>query len=93
MSQGFGVVNTHIQDGIARGTGALIALNPQESDAQRILASRSAQYFSFTKSAIKSQSYPGSLMGAMALLRQFFSDASWYAKGNSNTRDRSIEAF
>ncbi len=93
MSQGFGVVNTHIQDGIARGSGALIALNPQESDAKRILASRSAQYFSFTKSAIKSQSYPGSLMGAMALLRQFFSDASWYAKGNSNTRDRSIEAF
>lgn len=93
MSQGFGVVNTHLQDGIARGSGALIALNPEQTDAQRILASRSAQYFSFNKSRIKKQSYPGSLMGSMALLRQFFSDAAWYAGGNSNTRDRSIEAF
>ena len=93
MSQGFGVVNTHIQDGVARGSGALIALNAIETDAQRVLSSRSAQYFSFSKSIMKSQSYPGSLMGAMALLRQFFSDANWYGKGNSNTRDRSIEAF
>ncbi len=93
MSQGFGVVNTHLQDGIARGAGALIALNAAASDAERILASRSAQYFSFNKSAVKRQSYPGSLMGSMALLRQFFSDAAWYANGNSNTRDRSIEAF
>ena len=93
MAQGFGVVNTHIQDGVARGSGALIALNALETDAQRVISSRSAQYFSFSKSRVKNQSYPGSLMGAMALLRQFFSDANWYAKGNSNTRDRSIEAF
>lgn len=93
MGQGFGIVNTHIQDGIARGSGTLIALNPKETDAQRILATRSAQYFSFSRSRVKKQSYPGSLMGSMALLRQFFSDANWYKKGNSNTRDRSIEAF
>ena len=53
MSQGFGVVNTHIQDGVARGSGALIALNAIETDAQRVLSSRSAQYFSFSKSIMQ----------------------------------------
>ncbi len=42
---GFGVVNSHIQDGIARGTGVLIALNGEGSDANRVLDDRSAQYF------------------------------------------------
>lgn len=32
-------------------------------------------------------------MGAMALLRQMYSDADWYAKGNSKTKDRSLEAL
>ena len=31
---GFGVVNSHIQDGIARGTGVLIALNGQGDDSK-----------------------------------------------------------
>lgn len=90
---GFGVVNSHIQDGIARGTGVLVALNGTGNDGDRILDDKSAQYFSFTKSVAKRQSYPTSLMGATALLRQFYSDANWYAKGNSNTKDRSIEAL
>lgn len=90
---GFGVVNSHIHDGIARGTGVLIALNAQGSDAMRILEDRSGQFFSLTKSISKKQSYPTSLMGALALLRQFYSDAEWYAKGKSNSKDRAIEAF
>ncbi|MBT8209101.1 MAG: amidohydrolase family protein [Eudoraea sp.] len=90
---GFGTVNTHIHDGIARGTGLLVALNSEGSDGERILDDQSAQYFSFNKSVAKRQSYPTSLMGAMALLRQMYHDASWYAKGNSNTRDRSLEAL
>ena len=32
-------------------------------------------------------------MGAMALLRQTYSDAKWYAAGNSDTKDRSLEAL
>ena len=90
---GFGVVNSHIQDGIARGTGVLIALNGEGSDANRVLDDRSAQYFSLDKSVVKKQSYPGSLMGALALLRQMYSDADWYAKGNAETKDRSLEAL
>lgn len=90
---GFGVVNSHIHDGIARGTGVLIALNAEGSDANRILDDRSAQYFSLDRSVLKNQSYPTSLMGTLALLRQLYSDADWYAKGNSTTKDRSLEAM
>lgn len=90
---GFGVVNSHIHDGIVRGTGVLVALNGTGDDGDRILDDTSAQYFSFSRSIAKRQSYPSSLMGSMALLRQMYSDASWYGKGNSDTKDRSLEAL
>ncbi|MAT90499.1 MAG: amidohydrolase [Flavobacteriaceae bacterium] len=90
---GFGVVGSHIMDGIARGSGILIALNDEDGDAARILDDRAAQFFSFEKSRASRQSYPTSLMGAMALLRQFYWDAEWYAKGNIDTKDRSLEAL
>ncbi|WP_027077632.1 amidohydrolase family protein [Maribacter antarcticus] len=90
---GFGVVNSHIHDGIARGTGVLIALNGEGTDANRILDDRSAHYFSLDRSVLKKQSYPTSLMGTLALLRQMYSDADWYAKGNATTKDRSLEAL
>ncbi len=90
---GFGVVNTHIMDGIARGTGVLVALNDEDDAATRILDDSSAQFFSFSKSLTSRQSYPSSLMGSLALLRQLHYDLDWYAKGNSNTRDRSLEAL
>ncbi|MGB7392790.1 MAG: amidohydrolase family protein [Pricia sp.] len=90
---GFGVVNSHIQDGIARGTGVLVALNGAGNNADRIIDDRSAQYFSFDKSVAKKQSYPTSLMGAMALLRQMYNDADWYAQGEVDTKDLSLEAL
>ncbi len=90
---GFGVLNTHIMDGIARGTGVLVALNDEGGDANRIIEDASGQYFSFSKSVTSRQSYPSSLMGAMALLRQMYYDADWYAKGNVTTKDRSLEAL
>ena len=90
---GFGTINAHIEDGIARGTGVLVALNDEASEAQRILSDKSAQYFSFKKSVASRQSYPGSLMGAMALMRQVYYDMDWYSKGNVDTKDRSLEAL
>ncbi|WP_252729827.1 amidohydrolase family protein [Zobellia uliginosa] len=90
---GFGVVNSHIQDGVARGTGVLVTLNGKGDNSNRILDDRSAQYFSFTKSIAKKQSYPSSLMGSMALLRQMYHDENWYAQGKINTKDRSLEAL
>ncbi|MGB1309154.1 MAG: amidohydrolase family protein, partial [Oceanihabitans sp.] len=90
---GFGIVNTHLQDGIIRGTGSLIALMPSSSDASRIIDNRSAQYFSARKSVQSRQSYPTSLMGTMALLRQVSYDAEWYSNGHSKVKDRALEAY
>ncbi len=42
---GFGAVNSHIQDGIARGTGVLIALSGKGNDAERLMDQSSGQYF------------------------------------------------
>lgn len=90
---GFGVVNTHLQDGIARGTGSLITLNSDASDATRVIDGKSAQYFSLERSVLSNQAYPSSLMGTTALLRQMYSDMNWYAQGKSDTKDRSLEAL
>ena len=40
LKAGFGVVNTHYQDGIIRGTGALVALNMNDGNDIRILNER-----------------------------------------------------
>ncbi|MEZ4803686.1 MAG: amidohydrolase family protein [Gelidibacter sp.] len=93
IKAGFGIVNTHIQDGIVRGTGTLIALNNKDGNDTRVIDPKSAQYLSFSKSNRSNQSYPTSIMGAMALLRQMYYDADWYAKGNVSTKDLSLEAL
>jgi imidazolonepropionase-like amidohydrolase len=93
LKAGFGVVNTHLQDGIVRGNGMLVALNPNASDAFRIIDNKSAQYLSFSKSKKSKQSYPTSRMGAMALLRQMYLDATWYGNGNAKNKDASLEAL
>lgn len=90
---GFGVVNSHIQDGVVRGTGVLLALNEAGNESERILDDASGQYLSFDRSIAKAQSYPSSLMGSMALLRQMYHDAQWYNGGNVSTTDRSLEAL
>ena len=89
---GFGVVGTHVQDGIARGTGTLIALNNSDKSV-RLLSNKISNHFGFTRSVTTNQSYPSSLMGMMALLRQMYLDESWYKSGNSKTKDLSLEAL
>ena len=93
INAGFGVVNTHLHDAIIRGNGLLIALDPTKSNAFRILDEKSGQFLSFNKSSKSNQRYPGSRMGAMALLRQTYLDADWYAKGNMKNTDLSLEAL
>jgi imidazolonepropionase-like amidohydrolase len=90
---GFGTVHTSIQDGIVRGTGALIALNDKGDNSVRVLDPSSAQFLSFSKSVQSRQSYPTSLMGSMALLRQMYNDANWYEAGKSETTDLALEAL
>ena len=93
VKAGFGVVNTHVPDGIVRGNGLLVALNSNASNNTRILDHNSAQYLSFQKSVKSNQVYPNSLMGKMALIRQLYLDANWYSKGGIKTKDLSIEAL
>ncbi len=92
LKAGFGVVGTHVPNGIARGTGTLVALNNFEKKNQ-LLVDKMTNHFAFTKSATTNQSYPSSLMGMMALLRQMYHDLDWYKKGNSATKDLSLEAL
>ncbi|PQJ23537.1 amidohydrolase [Tenacibaculum sp. SG-28] len=93
LNIGFGTVNTHVDDGIMQGNGLLVALNTEETDAYRILNRRSGNYLSFSKSNTSKQSYPTSRMGAIALLKQTYMDAEWYAKGNAKNKDLALEAL
>ncbi|GAB4094354.1 amidohydrolase family protein [Flaviaesturariibacter terrae] len=73
---GFGTVLTHVKDGIARGTGALVTLK-SDRDNTVLLRERASANYSFSKGS-STQAYPSSLMGSIALLRQTYLDAQWY---------------
>ena len=70
---GFGAVVAHQQDGIARGTGVLVALG-NERDNLLVIKENAAAFYSFNRGS-SSQDYPTSLMGAIALIRQTYLDA------------------
>lgn len=73
---GFGTVLTHVKDGIARGTGAVVTLSDDRENFSLVKEKASANY-SFNKGT-STQSYPNSMMGMIALLRQTYLDAQWY---------------
>ncbi|MFT3703191.1 MAG: amidohydrolase family protein [Agriterribacter sp.] len=73
---GFGTVLTHQKDGIARGTGTVVTLADLKENLV-IVKGRASAHYSFNKGS-STQGYPGSLMGAIALLRQTYLDAAWY---------------
>ena len=73
---GFGSVLTHQKDGIARGTGAFVTLANQ-ADNFVLLKDKASANYSFNKGT-SAQSYPSSMMGMIALLRQTYLDAQWY---------------
>lgn len=87
---GFGAVQTVVKDGIARGSGALITLASEKDNEVVIRPDAGAQY-SFDKGSAKT-SYPSSLMGSIALLRQTYYDAQWYLQQNKEY-NISLEAF
>lgn len=78
---GFGTVLTHQKDGIARGTGVVVTL-ADEKENLVIVKDRASAHYSLSKGT-STQSYPSSLMGCIALLRQTYLDAQWY-RGNTN---------
>ncbi len=73
---GFGTVLTHVKDGIARGTGTVVML-ADEKENFSIIKEKASAHYSFNKGT-STQSYPGSMMGMIALLRQTYLDAQWY---------------
>ncbi len=92
LKSGFGAVLIHRFDGLARGTGALVA--PGSGPANELLLeSEVAAFYSFKKGSSQ-QKYPSSLMGAVALLRQTEYDAKWYAgPGIEKERNFGLEAW
>jgi imidazolonepropionase-like amidohydrolase len=73
---GFGTVLSHQKDGITRGTGTVVTL-ANDVDNYLIVKDKASAHLSFNKGT-STQSYPGSLMGTIALLRQTYLDAQWY---------------
>ena len=89
---GFGAVLTHQRDGISRGTGTLVTLANLPDNLVVLKEKASAQY-SFSRGT-STQSYPSSLMGVIALLRQTYIDAAWYKnKPAGEGKNLSLEAF
>tara|TARA_B100002052_G_scaffold12690_2_gene10209 strand:- start:10912 stop:13896 length:2985 start_codon:yes stop_codon:yes gene_type:complete len=83
LSNGFGSVLTHSQDGILRGVAAFVSLS-NKTDNQNILISNAAAMYSFKK-GVSTQKNPTSLMGSIALIRQCFLDAEWYRNQKNQT--------
>jgi hypothetical protein len=73
---GFGTVLSHMRDGIARGTGTVVTLANSKENLV-ILKEKASAHYSFSKGT-STQSYPGSMMGSIALLRQSHLDGQWY---------------
>lgn len=88
---GFGTALTLQRDGIARGTAALLLLGDQPA-GQLVVKDRAAMCFSFDKGTA-TQDYPSSLMGSIALLRQTYLDAQWYATAKEKEYNASLEAL
>lgn len=76
LANGFTAVHTNSMDGVFRGQGVVVDL-AQGLPAESILGP-GFHGLSFDKGTSK-QLYPSSLMGSIALMRQTFADAQWYA--------------
>lgn len=89
---GFGSVLSYSHDGIARGSSALVSIGDGKENSLIIIPEVAAHY-SFSKGSSK-QSYPSSLMGRIALLRQTYLDAEWYRKDKKREEQNlSLEAW
>ncbi|MCF0039606.1 amidohydrolase family protein [Dyadobacter fanqingshengii] len=89
---GFGTVLIHSHDGIVRGNGAVVTLTDEAAN-KALLKRKASAHFSFSKGS-SSQTYPSSTMGVVALLRQNYYDADWYAKTEKvKENNLSLEAF
>ncbi len=77
-SQGFTVVLSVPQEGIFRGKSVLVMLADGKAPNDVIVKPVVAQHIAFIR-GFGRDVYPNSLMGNIALIRQTFYDAQWYA--------------
>ncbi len=85
---GFGATISLVKDGIARGRSALV-LTSEGTANETLIQPNVAANYSFSKGT-STQNYPSSQMGAIALLRQTYFDAEWYANLNDNTKEMNL---
>lgn len=83
---GFTTAQSARFDGIFRGQAFVSSLGDGIAN-ELVLKANGPQFMAFSKGTSK-QSYPSSLMGSIALIRQTLSDANWYngAYGKTDTR-------
>ena len=76
-----GITTAHIvpNEGIFKGTSDLILLNEDFTSIKPNVT----QVVEFKRSNWSDRSYPNSLLGVIALIRQTLLDANWYSKANS----------
>ena len=92
IKAGFGAISTHQIDGISRGSASLVSL-AEKREHEIILKDITAHHYSFKKGS-STQNYPGSLMGAIALLKQTNIDSEWYKNhGHQLEKNLSLEAW
>lgn len=86
--RGLGFTTLHVvpNDGIFRGTSTLINLG-EEGLQREMVQAELGTCLSFEKGA-STQSYPSSLMGSIALIRQTMLDVAWYARLASERQQR-----
>ena len=89
---GIGVVLSSQKDGIVRGNGVLLNVSNQKEN-EMVIKDKAAGFYSFTKGS-STMDYPGSLTGAVALLRQTYYDAQWYKENAAKTEyNITLDAF
>jgi imidazolonepropionase-like amidohydrolase len=93
QQQGFTTVQSARFDGIFRGQAFVASLLPGLPN-EAVMRAQANQFMAFSKGT-SVQSYPSSLMGSIALIRQTLADANWYAqaygKGNWRFYNQAIE--
>ena len=87
---GFGTVLTFQNDGVVRGSSAVVSLGDGVAQ-EELLKPRAMAHYAFSKGSSR-QSYPNSFMGAVALLRQSIYDAIW-AHHNGDQRNLSLTSL
>ncbi|HRK58466.1 MAG TPA: hypothetical protein PLI74_02400, partial [Candidatus Kapabacteria bacterium] len=88
MSLGFGAAHCNATDGILRGHSAIILM--REGSASTIMLRHSVGQWMSLRKGNSPNPYPSSMMGSIALLRQAFYDAQWYAKAHSIAKQSAI---